>query len=46
MAKAFKTVLEHEVIKHGTSIGRKPATSTMNKHNRRSLKRYRGQGKR
>jgi|TARA_B100001063_G_scaffold228747_1_gene240352 hypothetical protein len=45
MAKAFKTVLEHETIKHGTSIGRKPTTSTMNKHKRRSLKRYRGQGK-
>jgi len=45
MAKAFKTVLEHEVIKHGTAIGRRPNTSTMNKHKRRSLKKYRGQGK-
>ena len=35
MAKAFKTVLEHEVIKHGTSIGRKPATSTMNKQEKK-----------
>lgn len=46
MAKTFKTVLEHEVIKHGTSIGRRPNTSTMNKHKRRSFKKYRGQGKR
>lgn len=45
MAKTFKTVLEHEVIKHGTSIGRRPNTSTMNKHKRRSFKKYRGQGK-
>jgi hypothetical protein len=45
MAKIFKTVLEHEVIKHGTSIGRRPSTSTMNKHKRRSFKKYRGQGR-
>lgn len=45
MAKMYKAVLEHETIKKGTSIGRKPSTSTMNKHKRRSLKRYRGQGK-
>ena len=45
MAKTFKTVLEHEVIKHGTSIGRRPNTSTMNKHKRRSFKKYRGQGR-
>lgn len=29
----------------GTSIGRKPITSTMNKHTRRMTKKYRGQGK-
>ena len=45
MPKLFKTVSVHEPVKHGTSIGRKPITSTMNKHKRRSLKRYRGQGK-
>ena len=45
MAKMYKVVLEHETIKKGTSIGRKPSTSTMNKDKRRSLKRYRGQGK-
>ena len=33
-------------VKKGTSIGRKPITSTMNKHKRRSFKKYRGQGKR
>ena len=32
-------------VKKGTSIGRKPITSTMNKHKRRSYKKYRGQGK-
>jgi len=45
MAKMYKSVLVHETIKKGTSIGRKPNTSTMNKNKRRSLKRYRGQGK-
>jgi len=44
MAKLFKPVSTHETIKHGTSIGRRPNTSTMNKHKRRSLKKYRGQG--
>jgi len=29
----------------GTSIGRRPITSTMNKNKRRSFKKYRGQGK-
>lgn len=28
-----------------TSIGRTPSTCKMNKHKRRSFKRYRGQGK-
>ena len=46
MAKIYRAVSEHETIKKGTSIGRRPNTSTMNKHKRRSLKRYRGQGKR
>ena len=45
MAKMFKPVSTHEPNKHGTTIGRKPITSTMNKHKRRSLKKYRGQGK-
>ena len=29
----------------GTSIGRRPKMSTMNKHKRRSWKKYRGQGR-
>ena len=45
MPKLFKSVTIHEATKKGTSIGRKPITSTMNKHKRRSLKKYRGQGK-
>ena len=45
MAKMFKSVSAHEPTIKGTSIGRKPITSTMNKHRRRSFKAYRGQGK-
>jgi hypothetical protein len=45
MPKVFKTQSVHEPVKKGTSIGRKPITSTMNKERRRSLKKYRGQGK-
>ena len=45
MPKLFKSVTIHEPTKQGTSIGRKPITSTMNKHKRRSFKKYRGQGK-
>ena len=35
----------HVPIKKGTSLGRRPITSTMNKAKRRSLKKYRGQGR-
>ena len=45
MAKMFRTVALHEPSKKGTSIGKKPITSTMNKDKRRSYKKYRGQGK-
>ena len=45
MPKVFKTQSVHEPVKKGTSIGRKPITSTMNKDRRRSFKKYRGQGK-
>ena len=45
MAKMFRTTDIHEPTKKGTSLGRKPITSTMNKHKRRSFKKYRGQGK-
>ena len=44
MAKMFATSI-HEPTKKGTSLGRKPITSTMNKNKRRSFKKYRGQGK-
>jgi len=40
---AFSSV--HVGIKKGTSQGRRPDTSTMNKHKRRSYKKYRGQGR-
>ena len=42
--KTIGTVTFTPTIK-GTSIGRKPITSTMNKHKRRMTKKYRGQGK-
>ena len=45
MAKMFRTVALHEPTKKGTSIGKKPITSTMNKNRRRSFKKYRGQGR-
>ena len=45
MPKLFKTQSVHEPVKKGTSIGRKPITSTMNKNRRRSFKKYRGQGR-
>jgi len=45
MAKMFSTTSVHEPVKKGTSMGKKPITSTMNKHKRRSYKKYRGQGK-
>ncbi len=45
MAKMFSTASVHEPVKKGTSIGMKPKTSSMNKHKRRSYKKYRGQGK-
>lgn len=35
----------HETTKKGTSIGRNPIKSTMNKSKRRSFKKYIGQGK-
>ncbi len=46
MAIRFRPASAHEPKKHGTSIGRKPIFSTMNKSKRRSFKKYRGQGKR
>ena len=45
MAKKFKNFVQHERIQKGSSQGPRPNTSTMNKHKRRSYKKYRGQGK-
>lgn len=45
MAKMFRTTGVHESVHKGTSQGRAPITSTMNKHKRRSHKKYRGQGR-
>ena len=45
MAQRGVSVSIHEPVKKGTSQGRKPITSTMNKNKRRSFKSYRGQGK-
>ena len=44
-SKGFTTVAVHEPTIKGTSQGKKPITSTMNKHKRRSYKKYRGQGR-
>jgi hypothetical protein len=46
MAKTVRqTTTIHETTKKGTSIGRHPITSTMNKSKRRSFKKYIGQGR-
>ena len=41
----YGAVVEYTKTEKGTSIGRKPITSTMNKNKRKSWKKYRGQGK-
>ena len=46
MAKNFGVNSGHTPTRKGTSQGRKPITSTMNKSKKRSFKAYRGQGKR
>jgi hypothetical protein len=46
MAKKFKTdTVVHEKIKKGTSIGRRPSMSSMNKNKKRNLKLYKAQGR-
>ena len=47
MAKVpnYGAVAQYTKTLKGTSIGRRPITSTMNKNKRRSFKKYRGQGK-
>ena len=41
----YGKILSYEKKIKGTSIGRRPITSTMNKHKRRQFKIYRGQGR-
>ena len=41
----YGQVVVYEKTYKGTSIGRRPNTSTMNKNKRRSYKKYRGQGR-
>ena len=43
--KGFFNKDNHVPIHKGTSLGRRPITSTMNKAKRRNLKKYRGQGR-
>ena len=47
MAKKFKSHVDHKRIAKGSSTGRRPNTSTMNKHKRRQtgVKIYKGQGR-
>jgi hypothetical protein len=40
-----QTKLKHERIAKHTSIGRRPKTSSMNKHKKRTYKYYNGQGR-
>jgi len=44
-AKGLYAKVSHEPIFHKTSIGRNPSLTKMNKHKRRSYKKYRGQGR-
>ena len=46
MIQKYNTTIIYEKIKKGTSIGRNPITSTMNKNKRRmrGKHKYRGQG--
>ena len=41
----YGKVIEYTRTENGTSIGRRPKFSSMNKNKRRSYKKYRGQGK-
>ena len=44
-AKGLYAKIQPEPIFHKTNIGRNPSKAKMNKHKRRSFKKYRGQGK-
>jgi|TARA_A100001011_G_scaffold148542_1_gene156633 hypothetical protein len=46
MAKAkWGQKVHYEPTHKGTSLGRRPITSTMNKNKRKSWKKYKGQGR-
>ena len=41
----YQRVIQYTKTLKGTSVGRRPITSTMNKSKRRQFKKYRGQGR-
>ena len=41
----YGKMVVYEPVYYKTSIGRNPSKAKMNKHKRRSYKKYRGQGK-
>ena len=41
----FGQTVVYERTYKGTSLGRRPITGTMNKHKRKSWKKYKGQGR-
>ena len=41
----YGKIITYEKTIKGTSFGRRPITSSMNKNKRRSFNKYRGQGK-
>jgi hypothetical protein len=41
----YGAVVQYTKTSKGTSIGRRPITSTMNKSKRKQFKKYRGQGR-
>ena len=41
----YGKAIEYTRTENGTSIGRRPKTSSMNKHKRRTYKAYNAQGK-
>ena len=45
MAQRISIRTKHEPVFHKTSVGRNPSLCKMNKHKRRSFKKYRGQGR-
>jgi hypothetical protein len=44
-APKYGIVAQYTKTSKGTSIGRRPITSTMNKSKRKQFKKYRGQGR-